>query len=133
LFVCVLVVSRDHRKLNVFRVADELALDVYHLTGALPRAEHFGLRIQIRRAAVSVPANIVEGSARRTEGEYLRFLDIAQASAREIVYLLSLARRLELLPSPVAMAIEERYGVVQGMLHRIIETLATRTPKGLKA
>lgn len=92
--------SRNHEKLSVFQKADELAVLVYRLTMRFPAHEQFGLRSQIRRAAVSTPTNIVEGCARETERDYLRFLDIALGSANELSYLLHLTERLSSLRGP---------------------------------
>ncbi len=85
---------RDHTKLTAFHKADALALAVYQVTRSFPREEQFGLTSQMRRAAVSVASNIVEGCARRTEADYLHFLDMAFGSLRELSYQLSLAFRL---------------------------------------
>jgi len=85
---------RDHFKLRAFELADELALKIYQATKDFPREEMYGLTSQMRRAAVSVPSNIVEGCARESQGEYLRFLGIAFASLRELHYQFSLAKRL---------------------------------------
>ena len=85
---------RDHRKLRAFVLADELVIQIYQLTQKFPKDEIYGLTSQMRRAAVSVPSNIVEGCAREGEVEYLRFLEIAFGSLRELHYQLSLAKKL---------------------------------------
>ncbi len=86
--------SRDHRKLRVFHQAHKLTLAIHQQTHDFPRDEWFGLRTQIRRAAVSVPSNLVEGNARSGEKDYLRFLNIALGSACEVKYLASLTSEL---------------------------------------
>jgi four helix bundle protein len=86
--------SRNPRKLKVFDRAHGLAIRVYRLTATFPNAERYGLCSQLRRAAVSVPTNIVEGCARQSAREYDRFLDVALGSAAEVGYLLELASDL---------------------------------------
>lgn len=85
---------RDHTKLRAFELADEVVLLVYQVTKNFPREEVYGLTSQMRRAAVSVPSNIVEGCARESQAEYLRFLEIAFASLRELHYQYGLSERL---------------------------------------
>jgi four helix bundle protein len=80
--------------LKVWQRAHELALGVYRLTGEFPVEERFGLTGQLRRAVVSVPTNIAEGSKRRTATEYARFLNIAEGSLAETEYFLMLSRDL---------------------------------------
>ncbi|MCL4812047.1 MAG: four helix bundle protein [Vicinamibacteraceae bacterium] len=101
--------ARDHTKLTVFTTAHELALRVYSVTSSMTAAETFGLRMQLRRAAVSVPTNIVEGCARSSRREYLRFLDIAGASASEARYLVQLAQELGLLPESAGESCRASY------------------------
>ncbi len=91
------LMPRDHNKLDAFKLADSLVLLVYRSTNDFPVTERYELRSQMRRAAISTPTNIVEGCGRESEGDYLRFLDIAYGSARELNYLTSLATRLELV------------------------------------
>lgn len=85
---------RNHKKLRAFELADEVALLVYRATRDFPKEEMFGLTSQMRRAAVSVPSNIVEGCARESQAEYLRFLEVAFASLRELHYQFGLSKRL---------------------------------------
>ena len=80
-------------------MADDLVIKVYKATRTFPREEQFGLTSQMRRAAVSVPANIVEGSFRRGEAEYLNFLNIALGSLAEVGYYLDLTHRLNYIPT----------------------------------
>ncbi len=91
---------RDHRKLDVFKLADALALRIYEASKAFPEDERYGLSAQVRRAAVSVVANIVEGAARSSQADFVRVLGIAYASACELDYEVSLARRLGYIPLP---------------------------------
>ena len=88
---------RDHRKLEVFELADRLVIEVYQHTRRFPKEERYGLVSQMRRCAVSVAANIVEGCGRRTEAEFDRFLDIAFGSLRELGYFIDLSARLGFL------------------------------------
>ncbi len=85
---------RDYRTLEVFDLADELTLRIYQATRSFPIEELYGLTSQMRRAAVSVGANIVEGAARTSDAEYLRHITIAYSSASELEYELSIAARL---------------------------------------
>jgi four helix bundle protein len=83
-------------------LADSLSLLVYEETEAFPRSEAYGMRSQMRRAAVSGAAKIVEGSARKTQADFLRFLDIAFSSLRELEYYIHLVERLGYLGIPSA-------------------------------
>ncbi len=88
---------RDPNKLQVFRDAHELVLSTYRLTSGFPADETYGLQAQLRRAGVSIGANLAEGSARHEPGDYRRFVDIALGSAVELRYLFDLAADLGLL------------------------------------
>jgi four helix bundle protein len=119
------LLSRDHRKLKVFTTADDLVVRLYAATARFPVEERYGLQAQLRRAAVSIPANIVEGSARRTEREYLQFLNVATGSTAETIYLLELAGRLQFIPGDVAQSLESEYTRLLKGLKRLTVVLST--------
>ena len=85
---------RPHEKLDLWKKAIDFVLTVYEETQSLPKDERFGLTAQIRRAAVSIPANIAEGAARKSTKEFANFLSIAQGSASELETELLIAHRL---------------------------------------
>lgn len=85
---------RNYNKIEAWRLADDLTVEIYEKTKAFPREELYGLTNQLRRATYSVPANIVEGSSRETKRDYLHFLHIARGSLSESQYFIHLANRL---------------------------------------
>lgn len=120
---------RDHRTLRAFDLADEIALMTYKITKQFPREEIYGLVSQMRRAAVSVPSNIVEGCTRESRVEYLRFLEIAFGSLRELNYQASLAMRLNYLGSPEVELYPEKIEEAEKVLSALIR--AVRHPEPL--
>jgi four helix bundle protein len=86
--------AKSFRDLEVFRKAHAWVLGVYRLTSQFPKEELFGLTSQLRRAAVSIPANIAEGFVKRGKADKLRFYNIAQGSLEECRYYLILSQDL---------------------------------------
>jgi four helix bundle protein len=82
---------QQFRELKVWQKSHALVLSLYRLTKSFPSDERFGLTSQIRRAAVSVPTNIAEGTKRRGKQDYARFLNIAEGSLSETEYLVTLS------------------------------------------
>lgn len=85
---------RPHEKLDIWKLSIDLVVEIYSVTQAFPYEERRGLQSQIRRAAISIPANIAEGAARQSDKEFVRFLHIAQGSASELETELLIAKRL---------------------------------------
>ncbi len=115
---------RDHTKLDAFHAAHALTLAVYNATREMPPSEQFGLTSQMRRAAVSVVSNIVEGSARASLNEYVRFLDMAYGSARELEYQIQLAAELGFLTVEVVESLVPLSVRVCKLLNALIRSLS---------
>ena len=85
---------RSHNNLDVWKKAVDFVVDVYKATESFPKEEKFGLTSQIRRASVSIAANIAEGAGRKSDKEFIQFLSHAQGSASEVETELLIASRL---------------------------------------
>jgi four helix bundle protein len=96
---------------------------VYHATRSLPPQERYGLQAQLRRAAVSVPTNIVEGCARRKETEYGHYINIAIGSAAETSYLISVVRRLRMYDETRCQELEDEYETLSSELLKLLSAI----------
>ena len=99
---------------------------VYEHSTRFPVVERYGLTSQTRRAAVSIAANIVEGCARSSESEYLRFLEIAYGSARELQYEISLCTRLGYLDADSADDLDRQCTETAKSLNALIHAIGQR-------
>ena len=114
---------RNFRDLRVWQKAHDLVLTVYRVTDNFPQGELYGLTSQVRRAAVSVAANIVEGSSRRSCKDLCHFLNLSQGSNEELKYLLILSADLSFLPKSALPAMLETADHVGAMLHALMRSL----------
>jgi four helix bundle protein len=113
--------DKGFRKLIVWQKAHQLAMLVYRLTGDFPKSEMFGLTAQMRRAAVSVPANIAEGRGAGSGGQFGRFLGIAQGSLTEVEYYLILSRDLDYVTGEKYQEAESLRAEVGFLLYRLMQ------------
>ena len=105
------------QKLNVWQEAKKLVVDVYHLLDEFPKFEKYALCDQIRRAVVSVPSNIAEGSGRKSLKEQIRFLEISYGSLMETYNQLLIAIDLTYITEKSVVAIKPRIDAVAKMIN----------------
>ncbi len=115
--------TRDAKNLRVLHEADELVIAIYRATRSLPAEERFGLQSQLRRAAVSVASNLVEGAARRSLRDYTRFIELSLSSASEVRYLISILVRLYPESSGDIGDLASRYTILIRSLQKMIVSL----------
>ena len=118
---------QNYERLDVWVKAHHLAIEIYRLAGAFPRADGLALTSQLRRSALSIPTNIAEGAGSPTPHAFRRFLGIAMASASETRYHLLVARDLQLINDSVFSDLSERLSEVRRMLTGLIKKVAPRT------
>ena len=101
----------------------DLAEEIYHVTEALPNSENFGLKTQIRRAAVSIPSNIAEGYGRQSTGSYKQFLLIARGSVLELETQIELCVRLKYFDGDKIKNVETQITEISKMLTSLISKI----------
>lgn len=119
---------RSYRDLIAWQRAIDLVPTVYRVTKSFPKDELFALTSQVRRAVVSVPANIAEGQGRQHRKEFVQFLTMAKGSLAELHTLLIVAYRLGYLNSNELTVIEQQLGEVRAPLLGLIRKLKLNNP-----
>ncbi len=117
---------RDFRKLLVWEKAHQLTLAIYDATRQFPSDETYGLRSQMRRAALSIPANIAEGCGKDTDIELARYMQISTGSASELEYHLLLARDLMYLDGSIYTRLNGETIEIKRMLAPFINRLRNK-------
>ena len=116
---------RPHEKLDLWKKAIEFVVTIYKVTDDFPKDEKFGLTSQLRRASVSIVANIAEGAGRRTSKEFRQFLSHSQGSASEVDTELVIAERLHFLNKDDYERLAEDLDHIGRMISRLSQTLTT--------
>ena len=111
----------DYRKSTAWQKSDDLVIAVYEVTRRFPKEEVYGLAPQMRRAAISIAANIAEGSGRSTIRDYLHFLYQARGSLREVQYYAHLVHRLGYIDDEAAPKLDSAVNEAGSALHGLIE------------
>ncbi len=117
----------NHRDLEVWKKAIELATEIYRVTSGFPEEEKFGLVSQMRRAAVSIASNIAEGAARQSKKEFLQFLSIAAGSTSELNTQLTIASRIGMGDMSRLKAIDDELDRIARMLQGLIRSVKEKS------
>lgn len=119
---------RKYQNLKVWEKATQLVLEIYALANAFPKDELYGLTSQLRRAAVSIPSNIAEGSERKSDKDFIRFLRMASASLAEIETQLYIALKLNYLDDSAYNELLKASAEIGKMIHGLMAGLEARVP-----
>ncbi|MEO5674876.1 MAG: four helix bundle protein [Chitinophagales bacterium] len=114
---------KNYKELIIWQRGIEIVRKIYVLTKQFPKEEKFGIVSQITRAAISIPANIAEGSSRNSDKDYARFLQLSLGSAFEVQTYLTIAKEMNWIKSEGIKELELLLEEEIKMLHRFIHTL----------
>jgi four helix bundle protein len=114
---------QDYEKLDAWKMADELVLDVYRITAAFPSEERFGLAAHLRKTALSAPSNIAEGCGRYGSRELHNFLNIACGSNSELEYQLRLSHQLKYISDEEHESLRTKTLRLRKMLHSLMNSV----------
>ncbi len=114
----------DFKKLRVWRKAHALVLNADRIAAAIRRADHKPLRVQMNRAAMSIPTNIVEGRGKRSDRDFARFLGYALGSATELEYHIMVARDVGAIVEGDAASLLSQVIEIKKMLRGLIDRLS---------
>lgn len=117
---------RSYKELNVWQLADELAHKIYEQSKGFPKDYLYDLTNQLRRAALSVPTNIAEGSASSHNKEFIQFLNISRRSLSETQYLLGFANRQGLISQTDVKSLEDLSERIFKMLNALIKSIRSK-------
>lgn len=112
-----------YQDMRVWQASHSLTLEIYKLTDGFPSEEKYGLVSQMRRAAYSVPSNIAEGKALRSQADFKRYLIIAMGSANELSYFLLLSKDLGFISGEKYEILVDRCNHVAAMLNKLISAV----------
>jgi four helix bundle protein len=114
---------RSYRDLEVWQKAMDLVVECYEITKRFPRDEIYGLILQLRRAAVSIPANIAEGRGRKHKAEFIQYLSIAYGSLAELETRLQIAQRLNYIDMEKLNQLLEKTAEIGRMINGLRRSL----------
>lgn len=112
-----------YRKLSVWQLSMELCTNVYNISANFPNQEMYGLISQIRRASVSICANIAEGYGRNSKRVFIAFLNISRASAFEVSTLMEISRNLNYIKEEEMGKIQDDIEIISKMIFKLINKL----------
>ncbi len=118
--------ARNYKRIDVYHLSYTFVLDTYRLTNDFPKKEEQNITSQIRRAAVSIPLNIAEGSAKASNREFAYFLNVAYASAKEVEVLLQLSRDLKYLNDDAFTFLSNRLDELNAKLFLFLRNVENR-------
>ena len=117
---------KDIMELEVFKYAHDFTLDLYKITNFFPKEETFGFISQMRRAAYSICANLMEGSYRNNTKEFRQFCGIARGSCGELKYFIMLSKDLGYIEEDIANKLANKITTISKMIYGIIKTLESK-------